>query len=420
MPGAGSVSSRIVSVGDVGVRLDAFLEWVHEGGVAAARLPAWRPIAERLLALAGTGRILEGHILSLIDASQGSPGQISLIEEVGEAMLRYQALAKPSEPRPTREIPKHIASAIQRKTSPPPPRPATGPREPVPTPVPRDRDSPTNRLRAVTPVPGDKLVSFDAPSSPPAPPVPTPPPSMAVGSSPPTQAGAAGRVSNIHFRCPKCKVMVAANDDGVCPTCGTRPPTTVTTAEPPERVLWKRAAVAAGLLLLAIVLWRVTARVVDHLSHPSVVGNYPARSVGLEIAFGDGWRRHAEGRVSLGALGIDEPMSVARFVGDGSDLAMAAAARPTDFNDARLAELADAGPDKVAATIHSLAEGARLERCTVEGRRLRCLGADGDRRVVAYVVLLPKRVAVLVLRSSRNMEETAAEGDALVDSLKPL
>jgi hypothetical protein len=439
-----------VNGGDVGGRLDAFLEWVREGGIAAARFPAWRPVAEQLIALAGAGRILEGHILSLIDASQGSPGQVALIEEVGEAMLRYQALAKPADPKPTREMPK--ARASQRlptspgrsvtgpiSTPPPPSRaPASRP-TPTPTPAPRapasrpipapapasaQRDArPTHRLRPPVPMPGEKLVSFEAPSSPGAP-VPTPPPSMAVGSSPPpsTVTGETGATSNVHFRCPKCKMMVAANDDGVCPTCGTRPPTKVVIAvEAPEGLWWKRAAVAGGVVALAMVLWlTIGARVVDHLAHPAVVGSYPARSVGLEATFQEGWRRHAEGQANLGALGIDEPMAVARFTRDDGDLALASAARPADFNDARLAELADAGPDKVAVPLHALADGVRLERCLAEGRRLRCLGSDGDRAVAAYVLLLPKRVAVVVLRSTHNLEETAVEGDALVESLKPL
>ncbi|HKA86964.1 MAG TPA: hypothetical protein VKE22_04825 [Haliangiales bacterium] len=417
-----------MSAGDVGVRLDAFLEWVRDGGVAAARLPAWRPIAERLLALAGSGRVLEGHILSLIDASQGSPGQITLIEEVGEALLRYQALAKPTEPRPTREMPKLVTPAIQRP--PVPARPSTGPVAAPPPAPPRDPDRATSRMRVPTPAPGEKLVSFDVPSQPPAPPaapaapattVPTPPPAMAVGSTPPAPTGGGGRISNVHFRCPKCKVMVAANDEGVCPQCGTRPPAPVATAaEPARRVAWKRAAVAAAILLAAFAIWRVGARLVDRLSHPSVAGSYPARSVGLEITFQDGWRRRAEGQANLGSLGLDEPMAVARFTRDDSDLAVGTAARPADFNDARLAELADAGPEKVAASLHPLAGAVRLDRCLAEGRRLRCLGADGDRRVAAYVALLPKRVAVVVLRSRRNLEEITAEGDALVENLKPL
>jgi hypothetical protein len=404
-----------VNGGDLGGRLDAFLEWVRDGGVAAARFPAWRPIAEKLLALAGSGRVLEGHILSLIDQSQGSPGQIALIEEVGEALLRHQALAKPTEPKPTREIPKLVTPAIQRASS--PPRPA-GAREPMltPPPSPGASDGPTSRLRLSTPVPvpappsGDKLVSF-------ATSVPTPPPSLAVGSTPPASPRPR-RVSNVHFRCPKCKVMVAANPDGVCPTCGTRPPTaTMTSAEPRPPRRWVRAAVAGGLVVVLVAL---TGYIVDRASHPSVAGSFPARSIGLEVTLADGWRRRNEGQADLGALGIDEPMAVARFVRHDDRLALASAARPLDFDDARLGQLADAGPDKVAASLRALDDGLRLDACLAEGRRLRCLGAHGDRRVAAYVVLLPKRVAVAVMVSDRNLEDTTAEADALVESLKPL
>jgi hypothetical protein len=275
-----------------------------------------------------------------------------------------------------------------------------------------------------TPTPGAKLVSFEAPSSPSSPgvPAPTPPPSMAVGSSPPHTSSAGGSVSAVHFRCPRCKVMVAANDEGLCPTCGIRPPSKVAMiAAEPQRGVWQKRAVAAAVtLVVAVALGLIVARVLDHLAHPSVAGSYPARSIGLEVTFQEGWRRHAEGQANLGALGIDEPMAVARFARDDGDLALASAARPVDFNDARLAELADAGPDKVAVPLHALADGVRLERCLIEGRRLRCLGSDGSRAVAAYVLLLPKRVAVVVLRSTHNLEQTATEGDALVESLKPL
>jgi hypothetical protein len=113
-------------------------------------------------------------------------------------------------------------------------------------------------------------------------------------------------------------------------------------------------------------------------------------------------------------------MAVARFVRHDDRLALASAARPLDFDDARLGQLADAGPDKVAASLRALDDGLRLDACLAEGRRLRCLGAHGDRRVAAYVVLLPKRVAVAVMVSDRNLEDTTAEADALVESLKPL
>jgi len=371
------------------VNLDAFLAWVVDGGVSAARIATWRPIAEKLLLMAGSGRILEGHILSLIDASQGSPGQITMIEEVGEALLRYQAVAKTNELKPTREIPRMGA------------RPPTQP--PMMTPT-------------TAPVP-EKVVSFEAPSQQTPPPQPaTPPGGLAIGSAPPGYH----RTSNVHFRCPKCKMMVAANDQGVCPTCLTRPPSAVLTTERPPAPLWWRLGIAAVVLIAAFVLYRLGAHAVDRLSHPSVSGTYPAHSVGLQLTFVEDWRKNAEGRANLGAIGLDEAMAVARFSRDDGDLAVASAPRPGDFTDSRLGQLADSGPDKVAAPLRSLAGHVRLDTCIASGRRMRCLGADGDRRAAAYVVLLPKQVVVMVMSSTRNLEEITAEADVLVDSLRPL
>jgi len=368
--------------------LDAFLEWVVDGGVSAARATAWRPIAEKLVRMAGNGRILEGHILSLIDASQGSPGQVTLIEEVGEALLRYQALAKTSELRPTREIPR-----LRSPTQPP-----------ITTPT-------------SAPVP-DKVVSFEVPSQPPPAPAPqpaTPPGGLAIGSVPPGH-----RTSNVHFRCPKCKMMVAANDDGVCPNCSTRPPSAVMTTERPRASIGWRVALVALVVVAALVVVRLGARVVDRLSHPSVSGTYPAHTIGLQLTFVEDWRKNTEGQANLGAIGLDEAMAVARFSRDDGDLAVASAPRPADFTDARLGQLADSGPDKVAAPLRTLAGEVRLDTCIASGRRMRCLGADGSRRAAAYVVLLPKQVVVMVMSSTRNLEDITAEADVLVDSLRSL
>ena len=377
-----------VTVTSDAVNLEAFLVWVVEGGVSAARMSAWRPIAQKLIGMAGSGRILEGHILSLIDASQGSPGQIAMIEEVGEALLRYQALAKTSELKTTREMPKMGRS----------------PTQPLIT-------TPTS-----APMP-EKVVSFDLPSQPPQPPPPrtaTPPDGLAIGSTPPHH-----RTSNVHFRCPKCKMMVAANDEGVCPTCRTRPPSAVLTAEPPPVSIWGRLGIAVVVLVAAFVLYRGGAWLVDRLSHPSVSGTYPARSIGLQLTFVEDWRKSTEGRANLGALGLDDAM-VARFSRNDGDLAVASAPRVADFTDARLGQLADSGPDKMAAPLRSLAGAVRLDTCIASGRRMRCLGADGDRRAAAYLVLLPKQVVVMVMSSTRNLEEITAEADVLVDSLRPL
>jgi hypothetical protein len=363
---------------------------VVEGGVSAARISAWRPIAQKLLVMAGSGRILEGHILALIDASQGSPGEIAMIEEVGEALLRYQALAKTSDLRSTREIPR------------------VGMRTPTQPPI----TTPTS-----APVP-EKVVSFDFPSQPPQPPPArqsaTPPDGLALGSKP------QHRTSNVHFRCPKCNKMVAANDAGVCPTCSTRPPSAVLTAEErPPSSIWARLGIAFVVMVAAFVLFRLGACAVGRLAHPLVSGTYPARAIGLQLTFVEDWRRNTEGRANLGTIGLDEA-AVARFSRGDGDLAVAAAPRPPDFTDARLGQLADSGPDKMAGPLRSLSGAIRLDTCIASGRRMRCLGADGDRRAAAYLVLLPKQVVVMVMSSTRNLEEITAEADVLVDSLRPL
>src|SRR5215470_842277 len=104
--------------GDSVERLGAFLAWAKHAGMSDDRVSTWRPLADKLLRVAGDGRVLEGHILSLIDAAHAQPAEVTLIEEVGEALLRWQALAKPiASERPTREIPKMAPPAIQKPST---------------------------------------------------------------------------------------------------------------------------------------------------------------------------------------------------------------------------------------------------------------------------------------------------------------
>lgn len=251
---------------DVRERVNEFVDWAISTGVERGRANGhYRSIGTELVERASGGRVTESHILRVSDAYADNPDLQAIVEEVGDAMLRFEDLRKTG-----KITPQHLRSSEAETVE----------RRPV--------SAEEARARAPSPAP---KVPTTTPTTIQARPV------SASTSGSPVKAG------GTQFRCPKCKVMVVANDAGRCPRCGGEPPHVI--AAPPEEPrkpvsrMWIRALVAAVLLAGAIfVLTRIRSSVIERRAPGEAVTAWRGDDIGATFRFPPGWR-HLPGDATI-------------------------------------------------------------------------------------------------------------------------
>ncbi|MBI3185560.1 MAG: hypothetical protein HYZ28_25760 [Myxococcales bacterium] len=83
--------------------LDAFVSWLRARQVPEANLGSYRAGAERLLAVAGQGKVFPKHLDEAVrreEASGGSPKRLANLHRIGQVLLQFQAEAGPPLPQP--------------------------------------------------------------------------------------------------------------------------------------------------------------------------------------------------------------------------------------------------------------------------------------------------------------------------------
>jgi len=439
-------------------RLNDFIEWAYLSGVEENRLRDFRRVATDLLTLADGGRVNESHILKLIDAhSEGPAGKaaVSLIEDVGEQILRYQVARKSSgvsstpAPQPMAPMPNAPSRPHRGSTS-----------QPF---VPRPEERVAGELRppvaistaSETPVPA--VVSFATGSAPPQPPgsssQSTQPASQPASQSvPPVAKNPSGpllvaspqpdrstRRSATLFRCFRCKVMVESDPSGACPRCGTpAPKMQSSTATPVVGAPSQRWLVASGAIVaLAVVAAVIAPRLLERLHHPSepVGGEFRSQHLGVRMLFPDDWRHLREGdrapAANLDALAdvFADPLSVrsSRFFrgspgSPDAELYLVVGARAPALSDAALATWAKGAidrPEKLADPVRELTGVAdlRVFQCVFAGAvphgGLRCTAASAHTAAVVYV-WARGNVNLALFLSEAGPEDALAESGELV------
>jgi hypothetical protein len=445
-------------------RLAEFIEWVFLSGVEENRLPDFRRIGAELFDLAAGGRVNESHILRLIDArSEGPSGKanVSLIEDVGEQILRFQA-ARKSNPSLT---PVPMA---------PPAAPARNLRSSTSQPfVARPEERVAGELRPPVAVTADSggpgsVVSFATGSVPPPPPgLSTPPvPPMAgsgwTQSNPPSPPGnllalaqhsppvtdKSTRRSATLFRCWRCKIMVESDPSGACPRCGTPAPRVASAPMPVIGTSSRNWLIGVGAAFaIGVVGVLFVPRLVERMHHPSTPVAEELRSshLGVRIVFpnepGDraGWRHLREGdqapTANLGPLGdlVGEPLSLrsSRFfrgsVGNpDAELYVVVGARASSVTEASLGAWAQAiagAPDKLVDPIRELTgvSNVRFFKCAagagVPHGGLRCTGTASHTAAVLTIWSARQNVDIALFFSDSGPEAALTESTDLVTGL---
>jgi hypothetical protein len=430
----------VALTGEGEARLTEFLEWAFLSGVDEDRLKEFRRIALELFQLADGGRINETHILHLIDQHSEGPGgkaAVSLIEDVGEQILRFQASRKASISTPP-SVP--MANAPSR-----PPRATTS--QPF---VPRPEERVAGELRppvAVAPggdAPG-AVVSFATGSAPPPPPVTT----SSVSSPPlgppaplltPPEGGT--RRSATLFRCWRCKVMVEADSTGACPRCGApSPKVSSAPLNVVKQPVGRGYLLAAAVVAVGVVALVATPRILDRLHHPSdpVAGEFHSPHLGVRLLFPDDWRHLREAdrapTANLDALAevFADALSIrsSRFFrgapgNPAAELYLVVGARTPALTDGALAtwnHAASEHPEWMSAPVAALTGVGNIKifQCnsgaSVPHSGLRCSGAAGHTSAMLYIWAAKSTVDLALVLSEAGPEATLAESSDLVSGL---
>ena len=408
-------------------KLGDFLDWASASGLTPVRAADYRRIAVELFETAGGSRITESHILRLIDSYADRPGgraAIALIEEVGEALLRYEASRR-------------MSVAVPSVTPPP---------MPVATPPP-----PTERRRTSEPFTTrpDERVAVEL--RPPAEPRETPPAqpvvSFVAGNEP-----AAGKVpkpkrkiAGTQFRCLRCKTMVTPDETGACPRCGQIAPRissnqlAVVSAPPLRSTSWLLPALL-GVLAFGLA-YQFGPPLVERLRRPSesVAGVTSSPHLGLRLTFPEGWRHSAEGdrapstaaagfeQVLRDGVGLRSSRFFRRAAGEpDAELVLSVAPRPSQVTDEAFSDWANAAvsaPKTLEPTMRELSglTDLSIDRClsgpSIPGGGVRCVGASGNTRALIYAWPTRAFTAVAVYLTGQNPEAAIEEGDAVISGL---
>jgi hypothetical protein len=324
-------------------RVHEFVDWAMSSGADPTKREHYARFGAELVDTAMGGRITESHILALSDSYAATPGAESalpLIEEIGDAMLRFQdhlrAQGRPVGARPLTPIP---VAPIPGENAPPAlsePLPTNRPRRPRP-PESADPglalDPPGAPLRqprrpesviAVEP----EVVSFSQVEPPPhepaavsikmpleplpeveATPPPRSPPEAAprVGMTPPTETRRARTPTTPpaaqQFRCPKCKVMVTPTPAGTCPRCGSLPPH-IGAFVPDAPRHGGSMKVLLVLAVVAVVLFLATRVLPGLLEKPpegteAASGGHRSEHLRLSMSLPSGWRKIVAADLSI-------------------------------------------------------------------------------------------------------------------------
>jgi hypothetical protein len=401
----------------VAAKLGDFLDWASAMGLTPVRAADYRRIAVELFELAGGGRVTESHILRLIDGYADRPGgraATPLIEEVGEALLRYEAARRTSAVTP----------------------PVSG----SPTPVP-PRRTPSEPFTARP----EERVAVEL--RPPAEPRETPPPqkvvSFAAGAEPPARGAPAPRrrASGTQFRCLRCKTMVTPDERGACPRCGQIAPRVssnqlAAVAPPATTSTGWLLPVVLGVVAFALA-FQFGPPLFERLTNPSkpAAGVHSSPHLGVRVAFPDGWRHASDGdrAPATAAAGFEAVLrdgvglrTARYFRTPRTELLLTVAPRPSQVTDEAFTEWASAAvaePRALERTVREVSgvSALAIDRCVagppVPGGGLRCIGTAGDRRVLVYVWPARTVSAVGVFVTDQNAQAALAEADAVVEGL---
>jgi len=421
-------------------KLGDFLDWASASGLTPVRAADYRRIAVELFETSGGSRVTESHILRLIDAYADRPGgraAIALIEEVGEALLRYESARRMSAGISTLPAPSPMPMATPQSM----PTAAT----PYPEPVAREKRRPSEPFTARP----DERIAVEL--RPPAEPRETPPAqpvvSFVAGNEPAASSSSPSpkrRIVGTQFRCLRCKAMVTPDETGACPRCGQIAPrissNQLAVVSPPSTrsASWLLPAVL-GVLAFGLA-YQFGPPLVEKLRRPSepVAGVTSSPHLGLRLTFPDGWRHSAEGdrAPSTGSAGFEAVLRdgvglrSSRFFRRGgeadAELVLSVAPRPSQVTDevfAEWAEVAVSAPKTLEPTVRELSgvSDLVLDRClagpSVPGGGVRCVGNSGTTRALIYAWPARTVTAVAVFLTSQNPEAALDEGDALIGGL---
>jgi hypothetical protein len=398
-------------------RLSDFLEWVAGNGLAPARVGDYRRIAVELLGVSGGQRVTESHILKLLDTYAESPtsrGATAMIEEVGEALLRFEAARKlqaAQSPEPRRSSQPFTVRPDERVAGdlrPPDSSRDTGPEQ--------------------------KVVSFAAQSS-----------SAATTPVPrPRAAPEARRQTGSQFRCRRCQAMVTASEGGACPRCGTPAPR-ISSGQLP--VAARSSSPSLGSWILPVVLgvaafflaFAFGPGLLERLRHPSdaAAGTTTSPHLGVRLTLPEGWRHSAGGdrapTTEAGGLEAILPeqtgLRASRyFRGSARDpdaeLVLAVAPRPSRVTDDVFAAWAErAARGRIQGPLQDLAglPGLTLESCVtgaaIPARALRCAAREARTPAVVHVFAARALIAVAVYVDRAGAGDPTAAADEIVAGL---